>query len=140
MQELETKIIDRIKSAGPIRFRDFMEMALYDPEYGYYCSPGEKIGRCGDYYTSANINQAFGALLAGQIAEMRYDLGSPRPFTVVEVGAGTGQLASDILLALRKEQGIPEGQIEYIICESSPAMQARQAERLSAGAVRWAEL
>ncbi len=48
-------IIQKIQRSGAIPFRDFMEMALYYPELGYYTSPLEKIGKPSDYYTSSNL-------------------------------------------------------------------------------------
>lgn len=49
MQLIEEKIIAQIHKEGPLRFHDFMEMVLYDPDTGYYTSPGEKTGSKGDY-------------------------------------------------------------------------------------------
>src|SRR5437868_2076460 len=106
MRELAEKIIKRIASDGAITFRDFMEMALYDRQYGYYSSRAEQIGRKGDYYTSANVDAAFGALLAKQCVEFFVELDCRDRFTIVEIGAGTGQLAFDILQALIVEQNI----------------------------------
>lgn len=137
MRELEEKIVNIIKARGPITFRDFMHLALYDADYGYYTTPGEKIGRGGDYYTSANIDESFGALLAKQCVELQAELGVKRPLTIMEAGAGTGQLAADIITALEREHSLHD--YNYLICEASPALAARQRERLhtQSGRVRW---
>ena len=66
--------MERIKKEGPISFREFMEMALYYPELGYYNSIQNKIGANGDFYTSANLTAAFGAMIARQIEEMWQNL------------------------------------------------------------------
>ena len=63
-------IIERIKKEGPVSFRDFMEMALYYPELGYYNSQKDKIGADGDFYTSANLTAAFGAMIGRQIEDL----------------------------------------------------------------------
>ncbi len=56
MNTLHQKIIQRIKKDGPITFKSFMEMALYEPELGYYTSQNTKIGRAGDFYTSSHLD------------------------------------------------------------------------------------
>src|ERR1700748_3739225 len=93
-------IIDRIRKEGPLSFRDFMEMALYYPDCGYYTSDRLPLGRSGDFYTSAYLTGLFGDMVAGQLEEMWHLLGQ-QPFTVVEFGAGTGLLCQDILRRLK---------------------------------------
>lgn len=95
-------------------FRDYMELALYHPEHGYYCAPGEKTGKAGDYLTSPQLSPLFGECLA------RFIGSGP----VLELGAGDGALAAQ--LAPR---------FEYQIVERSPDFRARQRER--APAARW---
>jgi hypothetical protein len=56
MNLLKQKIIETIRSKGPITFESFMDMALYYPELGYYTSPGSVIGRKGDFYTSSHLH------------------------------------------------------------------------------------
>src|SRR5271165_1336526 len=85
----------RIRQNGPLTFAEFVRECLYHPEYGYYSRVSAR--RFGDYYTSVDVHPIFGRLLARQFAQMWEQLGSPRPFTVVEAGAGVGRLASHIL-------------------------------------------
>src|SRR4051812_48579098 len=72
---VHTKITETIcarikRSRGlAISFRDYMELCLYHPEYGYYMSEESKVGRSGDFYTSASIGGIFGEVLARYIAE-----------------------------------------------------------------------
>ena len=54
--QLSEIIIEKIRKDGPISFRDFMDMSLYFPGSGYYTSPGNKIGKTGDYYTSPHVS------------------------------------------------------------------------------------
>ncbi|HEX8183368.1 MAG TPA: SAM-dependent methyltransferase [Blastocatellia bacterium] len=130
---LERKLIARIEHEGALTFRDFMHAALYDAEHGYYNTERLKIGPQGDYYTSSNVHPAFGAVLARAFAEMWNGLPTRagQPFTIVEMGAGTGQLASDILTAMRDERPAIFDHLSYVIIEVSPAMLARQREKLS---------
>ncbi|MFB3120438.1 MAG: class I SAM-dependent methyltransferase [Stenotrophomonas maltophilia] len=86
----------RIRRRGRITFAEFMEVALFWPQGGYYLGRSP-IGASGDYYTSPSVHPAFGALLAVQLLQMWYLMGRPHPFTVVEMGAGNGLLARDIL-------------------------------------------
>ena len=92
---LKQIIADRIKKEGPISFRDFMEMALYYPGYGYYASADTEIGGCGDFYTSSHVHPVFGALIGKQIAEMWEVMEKPNSFHIIEMGAGRGYLAHD---------------------------------------------
>src|SRR5688500_17965933 len=121
-------IIQRIKKEGPIGFCDFMEMALYYPEYGYYSSSHEKIGKAGDFYTSSSLTPVFGAMIARQLEEMWHILGEQH-FTIVEYGAGTGLLCHDILSYLKK---IPElyKNLSYAIIEKGVGMRSRQKMHL----------
>lgn len=136
--ELERKFIERIKREGPITFRDFMHAALYDPELGYYNTERLKIGATGDYYTSSNVHPAFGAVLAQALVELWVEY----PLTLAEIGAGTGQLAFDILSALRDDNPVIFENLTYIIVETSPRMIKLQQERLESfgDRVRWREL
>src|SRR5258708_30135527 len=93
-------IIGKIQREGLLSFHDFMEMALYYPDQGYYTSQREKLGQSGDFYTSAYLSSLFGEMLAGQLEEMWERLGEG-PFTIFEYGAGPGVLFPGILYPLR---------------------------------------
>ncbi len=92
----ERAIRRRIRQQGSITFAEFMQTALYHPVDGYYTSE-KPFGAAGDYYTSPAVHPAFGALLAVQLYGMWQYMGKPSEFTIVEMGAGTGMLADDIL-------------------------------------------
>src|SRR5258705_5832573 len=128
--EFERRLIERIKREGPINFRDFMQTALYDPELGYYNTERLKIGAQGDYYTSSNVHPAFGAVLARAFAELWP--GSGEPLTIVEMGSGTGQLAADVLSAMRDEHPAIFDRLTYVLVEASTAMRKHQRDKLAA--------
>jgi SAM-dependent MidA family methyltransferase len=140
--ELEQKLIARIKREGRITFRELMQAALYDRERGYYNTERPKIGPAGDYYTSSNVHPAFGAVLARAFAELWNEFAGGQKLTLVEMGAGTGQLARDVMASTREEHPLMFDGLGYVVVESSPAMRARQQERLSefGGRVGWHEL
>ncbi len=95
MTGAEAEARRRIAERGPITFAEFMDVALYWPEGGYYTTR-RAFGAAGDFYTAPLTHPAFGALLSGQLRSMWELLGRPQPFVVFEAGAGTGRLASDI--------------------------------------------
>ena len=122
---LEQKLIDHISQFGPITFDSFMETALYDPDSGYYPTrrraPGATpVGVVGDYFTSPVTHPAFGALIALQLEEMWRKLESPDEFTVLEMGAGDGTLAADVIEYTKKE--LPEfaEAMNYIASDLAP--------------------
>ena len=85
-----------IRQQGKITFAEFMELALFHHQGGYYTSE-LRVGAYGDFYTSPSAHPVFGALLAIQMEQMWELLGRPAPFFLVEVGAGSGLLARDLL-------------------------------------------
>ncbi len=121
-------IKEKIQHQGPISFRDFMEMALYYPELGYYSSAKEKIGKMGDYYTSPNLTPVFGEIIGRQLEEMWRILGG-KEFTVVEMGAGMGLLSGDVLAYLKKNEELYNN-LNFRIIEKSPAMRREQKKLL----------
>jgi SAM-dependent MidA family methyltransferase len=122
----------RIRDGGPISFAEFMRECLYHPELGYYSRAS--AGRFGDYYTSVDVHPIFGRLLARQLVEMWVLLGSPRPFQVVEAGAGVGRLAGHVLDFV--ERTFPEyyAALKYVAVERSAARRAEQVSRLASHA------
>jgi SAM-dependent MidA family methyltransferase len=84
---------EEISRSGPVSFHRFMEVALYHPECGYYRRSRDPFGREGDYYTAEQIQPVFGVLVAACIRRLREELGNPPEFTVVELGAGRGEMA-----------------------------------------------
>ncbi|MDE2778752.1 MAG: SAM-dependent methyltransferase [Chloroflexota bacterium] len=120
----EAEIRRRIARAGPITFAEFMDVALYWPDGGYYsASAGDSptpFGPRGDYYTAPVVHPAFGALLAVQLYQFWLLLDRPTPFHVVEPGSGNGQLSRDVLAAAR---GLPEAfshSLRYLCLDRHP--------------------
>lgn len=124
-----------------ITFAEFMDMALYYPEQGYYCSDAVKIGfQGGDFFTSANLGADFGELLAEQFFQMWEILEQPVPFSLVEMGAGQGVLALHILKYYQLHYPDFLTALEYVIVEKSPALRQEQQQRLQEFPVRWCNL
>jgi len=83
---------DEICRSGPLTFHRFMEAALYHPEFGYYRKPRDPFGRSGDFFTAEQLQPVFGILIAQRIRMLRARMGEPEDFTVVELGAGRGEM------------------------------------------------
>ena len=82
-----------IRRDGPITFRRFMQVALYEPEHGYYRRAQDPFGKAGDFFTAEQIQPVFGILMAAQVRTLYRQMGEPRDFIVVEVGAGRREMA-----------------------------------------------
>ena len=93
---LQQRIIERIQQQGAIPFADYMRMALYEPGYGYYVSGPTRMGWDGDYYTSTDVTDFFAHFMGRQLQHMWEELSHPPSFTVLEQGAGRGDLASGV--------------------------------------------
>jgi SAM-dependent MidA family methyltransferase len=76
---------------GHLSFRDFMEVAMYHPQFGYYAQPGNPVGRNGDYVTSPQISPVFSFALSGLVREFLSRVGDGGS-TIVDVGCGDGLL------------------------------------------------
>jgi len=140
VKPLVEKIKNHIHHQGPISFRDFMEMALYDAEQGYYARLQE-IGPHGDYYTSANIHPLFGELLAEKLASLLRTLDSETALTIVEVGAGPGMLAEDVLRSLQRHAPDVFQNLTYVISELGSNFRLVLQKRLQdIGCVQWKAL
>jgi SAM-dependent MidA family methyltransferase len=129
MTLLKQKIIEKIKSEGPINFETFMEMCLYYPGLGYYTKETTKIGRAGDFYTSPHLHRIFGAMLGKQMEEMWNLMGKPDSFNIIEIGAGMGYLAKDMLDYLKNREFYQH--LKYSIVELNPFMKAEQQKMLA---------
>ncbi len=140
-EALKEAIVARIEREGRISFCDFMDMALYAPNIGYYTSRREKIGRSGDYVTSPEVSPIFGAMVGRQLREMWEALGQPASFDVVEAGAGTGALCREIVRWARRAAPAFHDGLRYTIAEASDALAERQREIIDseglAGKVQW---
>jgi SAM-dependent MidA family methyltransferase len=129
---LKVRIAERIgKRRGWIPFSEYMQLALYEPGLGYYTGGAAKLGVAGDFVTAPEISALFGQALAHQVEEV---LAATRS-EILEVGAGSGQLALQILGELARRDALPE---HYRILEVSPELRERQAQLFKAAPPDWA--
>jgi SAM-dependent MidA family methyltransferase len=139
LQDLIAQTIDKHPKQR-ITFADYMDLVLYHPEQGYYTTKKAKIGAQGDFFTSPHLGSDFGELLAEQFVQMWEILNRPNPFTLVEMGAGQGILAQDILQYLHKHHFPCFDALEYVIVEKSNTLIAEQKHWLQSLVQSWGRL
>lgn len=126
---LSDEIRARIAAAGGwLDFSDFMQLALYAPGLGYYAAGATKFGASGDYTTAPEISRVFSACVARPVAEALHALGGG---DIVELGAGSGVMAAEILIALERLDRLPN---RYCILDVSAELRERQAQTIAARA------
>lgn len=124
---LNARLLARIaEDGGWIGFDRFMAGVLYEPGLGYYTGGSRRFGRDGDFVTAPEISPLFGACVASQCARWFETLGARR---IIEFGAGTGQLAAQVLNGLARN-GITD--VDYRIVELSAPLRQVQRHTLEA--------
>jgi SAM-dependent MidA family methyltransferase len=128
--ELAATIRAEIERDGPITFARFMEIALYDPERGYYRGPVPRPGRGGDFLTAPEASPIFGRTVARFVRSVHERLGKPVTLAIREHGAGTGALAAPLVAELL---AVPDGprRIRYLVAEVEPLRVEAVAARLA---------
>jgi SAM-dependent MidA family methyltransferase len=119
-------LLEQIGAAGGwLSFERFMDLALYAPLVGYYSGGAQKFGAGGDFTTAPEISRLFGACVAVQCAEIleRFNATS-----ILEIGAGSGRLAADVLGRLESLRKLPR---RYWILEISAELRERQREHIA---------
>ena len=117
---LEAEVRRRIKMAGPMPVRQYMELCLSHPVHGYYTTR-DPLGRGGDFITAPEISQVFGELLGLWAASAWHRMGQPENVRLVEIGPGRGTMMLDALRA---------AQVVHLV-EISPALQERQQQAMA---------
>lgn len=112
------------QAGGWIPFARFMEAALYAPGLGYYAAGAMKFGAAGDFVTAPELTPLFGRTLAHAIAPVLADTRGD----ILELGAGSGKLALDVLGELERQDALPA---RYCILEVSADLRAHQQERIA---------
>jgi SAM-dependent MidA family methyltransferase len=131
-EPLTVRLRAQIERAGPMRFRDWMQAALYDESDGYYCRPGRvRQGRAGDYRTAPETSPLFAATFASYFSKLFARLGSPPTWTIFEAGAGSGEFAHGVLKTLKDFYPEVFSATSYVIDEISPATRQRAQARLA---------
>ena len=133
MTPVEARVRAEIARRGPIPFEEVVELALYDPDGGFYATGG-RAGRRGDFLTSPEVGPLFGAVVARALDRWWAELQEPEVFTVIEAGAGPGTLARTILAASPRCARA----LRYVLVEPSAGQRAAHAEHLALDAPAFA--
>ena len=128
MTPMQAIIATRIKEQGPISVAGYMYACLGHPDFGYYMSK-DPFGRGGDFITAPEVSQMFGEMLGLWILAAWQSIGSPAPFTLMELGPGRGTLMAD---AMRAATGFPDfaKACQLHLVEISPVLRSAQADKL----------
>ena len=113
------------ESGGSISFERFMEMALYEPGLGYYSAGATRFGEAGDFITAPHVSPLFSRCVARQC---RQALAALSGGDILELGAGSGIMAQDLLLELEALDSLPE---RYLVLETGADLRMRQQELFS---------
>lgn len=105
---------------GSISFAHFMEHVLHHPQFGYYNRPEFCLGPAGDFTTAPEISPIFAHCIANFYLELRRCIANT---SILELGAGSGRFASDLLLRLHQLDQLPKN---YFIFEINPVLRAKQ--------------
>lgn len=117
-------------NGGWINFAQLMDAALYTPGLGYYSGGAKKFGLSGDFVTAPEISPLFAQVIARQAQQVLNVLQlQNKPGDILELGAGTGRLAKDLLLELAKLEQLPT---RYMILEVSAHLREVQQSTLKA--------
>jgi SAM-dependent MidA family methyltransferase len=111
-------------SGGWLSFSDYLRIVLYEPGLGYYSAGAEKLGPAGDFITAPELSALFAHCLARQCAALL----KPPGAAVLELGAGSGRLAAELLCELSQLGALPE---HYYILEVSASLRAQQEARIA---------
>jgi SAM-dependent MidA family methyltransferase len=116
------------EAGGAVPFEKWMELALHDPDVGYYARNIRDVGARGDFATASTLHPALGEAVAAWAAVRRRALGGPLArWNLVEAGPGTGALAETVLRALPL---LARRTVRLHLVETSPVLRAAQRERL----------
>jgi SAM-dependent MidA family methyltransferase len=120
------------RANGFLDFARYMELALYAPGLGYYSAGSVKLGPAGDFVTAPEMSAVFGRALA---ATLGAELAANDAHVVLELGAGSGVLAAELLDAWTLQRR----DVDYWILEPSADLRERQQRTLArfAPRVRW---
>ncbi|WDR04079.1 SAM-dependent methyltransferase [Devosia algicola] len=134
---LHELIATQIRANGPMSVANYMGLCLTHPAMGYY-KGADPLGTAGDFTTAPEISQMFGELIGFYIVNLWQQMGSPKAFTLMELGPGRGTLMADILRVACRAEGFRDG-LDLRLFETNPALIAEQHARLEPYGPQWVD-
>ena len=125
----------KIKKNGEIPLDKFIDLSLYNKKIGYYMKKNP-FGKKGDFITAPNISRLFSEMIAIWIISFWKNLGSPRNFNLIELGAGNGEMMKVLLESFKNFPSFLKS-CNIIIHEKSPILIRIQKEKLSKSKIIW---
>ncbi len=123
--ELSARLVAAMAAGGSLPFWRYMDMALYEPGLGYYSAGCRKLGEAGDFVTAPELSPLFSRTLARAIQPILADVECGE---ILEVGAGSGVMAAEILAQLAADNALPA---QYRILELSAELRQRQQQTIN---------
>ncbi len=131
--ELEAYLQQRIVQHGPMSIAEYMQVCLYHPQWGYYCSKNP-IGAQGDFITAPEISQLFGEMIGVWLWDLWCRMGKPKSVHLIELGPGYGTLMQDCLRGISKEY---RQALSVHLVEVSASLQKKQQQTLEGYTISW---
>ena len=125
----------KIKKSGEIPLDKFIDLSLYNKKFGYYMKKNP-FGKKGDFITAPNISRLFSEMIAIWIVSFWKNLGSPRNFNLIELGAGNGEMMKMLLESFQNFPSFLKS-CNIIIHEKSPILIRIQKKKLSKSKIIW---
>jgi NADH dehydrogenase [ubiquinone] 1 alpha subcomplex assembly factor 7 len=130
------ELIDmQIRTSGPMSVASYMALCLTHPTKGYY-KADDPLGVAGDFVTAPEISQMFGELIGFFFVNLWQQMGSPKAFTLLELGPGRGTLMADMLRVACRAEGFRDA-LDLRLFETNPALIAEQNARLEPYEPKW---
>jgi SAM-dependent MidA family methyltransferase len=114
------------QSNGQIKFSEYLRQALYTPALGYYQNELQTFGERGDFVTAPEMGRLFAACIANSLVKVFSS--AQRDHSILELGAGTGALAAELLNNLAEKDALPD---RYMILEPSGSLQQLQQQQIA---------
>jgi NADH dehydrogenase [ubiquinone] 1 alpha subcomplex assembly factor 7 len=130
------ELIDmQIRQNGPMSIATYMGLCLTHPTKGYY-KTDDPLGAKGDFVTAPEISQMFGELIGFFVVNLWQQMGSPKEFSLLELGPGRGTLMADLLRVACRAEGFRDA-LDLRLFETNPALIAQQNARLEPYDPKW---
>ena len=127
---LHGEISELIEVKGRLSFHDYMSLALYHPEFGYYSQAVQRVGKQGDFITSISVGRCFGMILSQRLLKYWKNNGSPAEFHIIEPGSHDGSLCADILSKIKNTSPEFYQAVHYHLLEKTSVLKEAQKAKL----------
>ncbi len=118
----------KIKKSCEVPLDEFINLSLYNKKFGYYMKK-DPFGKQGDFVTAPNVSRLFSEMIAIWIISFWENLGAPKKFNLVELGAGNGEMMK-IMIESFKNFPLFQKSCNVIIHEKSPTLIRIQKKKI----------